>query len=209
MPGQINRGTELGEILYNLASNTSLKNYVEIGTWNGQGSTKCFLDGLTARDDDWLFASYEADEKFYQQAIAYHSEILCEKAKIIHGTVIDIDDVMTRKELSDVNELTDEHSKWLEADLNNYNGCSNKLNEIEHMKHIDVLLLDGGEFSTLAEFKALQNRVTFLVLDDTKLMKNKKVIELVESMWNWILITKSDQRNGFAVYGCSTNKPIS
>ena len=41
MAGQINRGTELGEMIYNLAQDTQYKNYVEIGTWNGEGSTQC------------------------------------------------------------------------------------------------------------------------------------------------------------------------
>ncbi len=46
MPGQINNNTEFGQILYDLSCNKEYTSYVEIGTWDGQGSTKCIMDGL-------------------------------------------------------------------------------------------------------------------------------------------------------------------
>lgn len=40
MSGQINRGSQLGELIFNLVKNKDYKKFLEIGTWNGQGSTK-------------------------------------------------------------------------------------------------------------------------------------------------------------------------
>ena len=42
MAGQINRGDFFGDQIFNLSSVKQFENFVEVGTWNGQGSTKCF-----------------------------------------------------------------------------------------------------------------------------------------------------------------------
>jgi hypothetical protein len=66
---------------------------------------------------------------------------------------------------------------------------------------IDLLLLDGGEFSTYSEFKALEDRlIGWVLLDDTNTRKCKKLfLELSESD-SYNLIYSSDERNGVAVF---------
>ena len=44
--GQINRGSLLGEHIFNLAKDPKIKNIIEIGTWNGLGTTKCIYDAI-------------------------------------------------------------------------------------------------------------------------------------------------------------------
>ncbi len=46
MAGQINMDSEFGKIIFEYARNTEYKSYLEIGTWNGEGSTNCFIQGL-------------------------------------------------------------------------------------------------------------------------------------------------------------------
>ena len=44
--GQINENTEVGKLLINITKTEKLNTILDIGTWNGLGSTKCFLLGL-------------------------------------------------------------------------------------------------------------------------------------------------------------------
>ena len=199
MSGQINRGSELGEIIFNIARKEDCKSIVEIGTWNGQGSTKCFLDGLLTREDDWRFFSFEASEQFHAQAVDFHSDLDI-RARLIYGTIIDSQDVFNKNQIELLGELTTEHESWLMADLKNYEKCENKISLLEEIDVIDILLLDGGEFSTLAEFKTLGHRVNTLILDDTRCFKNKIVMEILTDNPLWDLSFDSDSRNGFAIF---------
>ena len=68
-------------------------------------------------------------------------------------------------------------------------------------REIHLLLLDGGEFSTFAEFQELVPRVTgWIALDDTKVRKCRKIVESLDSGEDFRLIFNSDERNGVAIY---------
>ena len=167
MSGQINRGSQLGELIFNLVKNKDYKNFLEIGTWNGQGSTKCFIDALLEREDDYSFISIEADINFYNEAKNFHKDNLSSKIQIIHGNIIDVLDLMEPN--------SEEEKKWLNNDLNNYKNCRNVWEYI-HRK-FDVVLLDGGEFSTYQEFLKLKELTKVFVLDDTKMTKTRQVLK--------------------------------
>lgn len=191
MSGQINRGSVFGEIIYEYASNVKYKKFLEIGTWNGQGSTKCFIDGLLNRDDDYSFISIEASRNFYEIACYNNSEFLSEKIKIFHGRITEIDELIH-------SDITGYKKQWLDDDIANYNTCPNIFDEIK--QQYDVVLLDGGEFSTFAEFTKLKDLTTILMLDDIKELKNTAVVNSLNSDGEWKIIIESDDRNGFAVY---------
>jgi hypothetical protein len=45
--GQINMDTEFGTTIYNIIKNNDdINNIFEVGTWNGQGTTVCIMNGL-------------------------------------------------------------------------------------------------------------------------------------------------------------------
>ena len=54
MVGQINRGSQLGEVIYDMCNQNDIKNIVEIGTWNGMGSTKCIYESIVNNSHDSL-----------------------------------------------------------------------------------------------------------------------------------------------------------
>lgn len=191
MPGQINLDSEFGKIIYEYACSKEYKSYMEIGTWNGQGSTRCFIDGLLTRDDDYSFISLEACPDFYSEATSFNRDVLSDKIQILHGRIVDDDDLTMR-------DLTPVEETWLAGDRNNYRTCRNIWDSIPH--NHDVVLLDGGEFSTLAEFNKLKNGVSVLLLDDTKCLKNRVVLQELNLYNHWELLMSSEDRNGFAVY---------
>jgi hypothetical protein len=48
-------------LLRNLASNEKYNTFLEIGTWNGLGSTKCFIEGFKFRNTPFIFYSLECN----------------------------------------------------------------------------------------------------------------------------------------------------
>ena len=47
--GQIKAGSRMGILISEYASNSKYKRYLEIGTWNGRGSTFCFYNGFCTK----------------------------------------------------------------------------------------------------------------------------------------------------------------
>ena len=65
---------------------------------------------------------------------------------------------------------------------------------------IDLLVLDGGEYTTYPEFVALRDRTRIFALDDTAILKCSRVRkELLES---GVTVYKEDlkDRNGWGIY---------
>mgnify|MGYP003125353340 CR=1 FL=1 len=203
MSGQINRGSKLGELIFNFASNTDYKVYVEIGTWNGQGSTLCFRQGLETRDDDWSFFSFESDENFYRQAESFHGKIDA-KFNLIYGRIIEPEDMMSLdspvvKEHYENHVHESIHTRFFNHDYGAYGKCTNKLHLLEDLE-IDVLLLDGGEFSTYAEFEILKDRAKIIILDDTTELKTKHVHAALISDSDWDCLLESSERHGYSMH---------
>lgn len=191
MSGQINRGSRFGEIIYSYASNPEYKNFLEIGTWNGQGSTRCFIDALLNRTDNYVFVSIEASENFYQQAYEFNKNVLSDKIKILHGRIVEENELIHRN-------ISDHRKGWLEEDINNYNECKNIWDEINN--YYDVVLLDGGEFSTFSEFKKLKDKTKVFLLDDIREIKNTDVVAYLSSSSEWEEVMSANERNGFSVF---------
>ena len=202
MSGQINRGSKLGELIFNLASSDDHKVYVEIGTWNGQGSTLCFRQGLETKNDDWVFFSFESDKHFYDQAVAYHGAV-DGRFNLVYGRIIEPEEMMPLGSPIVQKEHTGSHynlyPRFFNHDYGAYAECENKLGLLEDL-NIDVLLLDGGEFSTYAEFNLLKHRTKIIILDDTNELKTKHIhSELLEDD-NWECVLESDNRNGYSIH---------
>jgi hypothetical protein len=201
MIGQINRGSQLGDIIYDMCKQDDIKTIVEIGTWNGMGTTKCIYDSIIENDKmDYLVYSLESNTFFYNQAICNLPKI--ENFNIILGRIIEIEDLINIDECDDKFFIPISHKEivrgWLVDDLQNYKNIENVLNQMPDK--IDLLILDGGEFSSLSEFKKLKDRTTYFVLDDTLLIKNNEVADIMRNDSSYqILYDNISDRNGFLI----------
>lgn len=207
MTGQINRGTPTGEFIYNLSLKQDIESIVEIGTWNGMGSTKCIADALLQRFDDSKLISLETNKKMYDLANNYWTQALLssnsfmkEKICLIHGRIIDKEELIPLEQLREYQNYIPEWEKWFKEDIINMELCENVLDKIP--LNIDLLLLDGGEFSTLSEFNKLKDRSTYILCDDTRTAKCNKVVEELTKDSNFEIIfdNQTDNRNGFTAF---------
>lgn len=205
MQGQINRGSKLGEIIFNLCKQTDVKTIVDIGTWNGMGTTKCIRDAVLERDSEWLVYSIESSPSQYQQAVNNLPKL--ENFNLLLGRIID------NEELVNIDQCDEKffngslglgafgrgvQKSWLAEDVNNYNTVPNVLALLP--EKIDLLILDGGEYSSLAEFHKLKDRTTYFVLDDTVPIKNNEVSQIMRESADYeVLYDEPNDRNGFLV----------
>jgi len=205
MAGQINRGTFFGDQVYSLSLNKNFKNYVEVGTWNGEGSTKCFMDALLQRHDESVLYSLEANIEFYEQARRYWDPYMfivrspTPKLHLLYGRIIEAEELVSAEEVQ--NHTRFHQHPWLEwrtRNIKEYGECENVHDELP--SEIDVLLLDGGQFSTRSEFNKLKDRTKIVLLDDTLSFKTEKAREDIladPESWTVIFDNVSDRHGVF------------
>ncbi len=207
MAGQINRGSKAGEAIYALSKDEDNIVFVETGTWNGQGSTKCFMDALFERNDNSILYSIESHRIFYDKAKKYWDPITFsykqEKLRLLLGRLVEPSEIMSLEEIeaSDVTPMHPDWKTWHATDIKYYNDpeCLNLCDDLP--EKIDVLLLDGGEFSSYAEFARLKDRTKIILLDDSNVLKNNKVKKELLSSEDWsLLLDYSHERNGFVAF---------
>jgi len=194
MSGQINR------------QNTDNQVFVEIGSWNGQGSTKCVMDALIDRFDDCILYSLEANKSFYESAVDYwdkrlrsYNTVTQGRLKLIHGRIIDVDEMLPIEELMKSDQSEELWPRFYENDLKSFETCEN----VFHMlpEQIDVLILDGGEFTTELEYRKLKDRSRIIICDDSSKYKGEKIrAELLEDSAFKVIIDEPTQRNGFCAF---------
>lgn len=199
--GQVKNNTFLANIITKLCNEKNNKTFLEIGTWNGYGSTKIFVDSLSNRTDT-LFYSLECNK---------------EKSDFARNLYKDKDNVFILNETIN-NELPDDISQifpelltnkqynyWNEVDVNNMKNSKLFLERTDLPQIFDVIFLDGGEFTTYYEFQVLNSKCNYLLLDDTNTNKCSKIVEeIYRDVNKWqILVHNKNTRNGILL--CKTN----
>jgi hypothetical protein len=195
MRGQINDGEFFNDIC-KYASNTNYKTFLEIGTWNGLGSTRAFVNGFNTRTDDYIFYSLECNTDKSRDAFNLYKGN--SKLNILNEVIW--------------NELPDNfysifpqcltnntYKYWNEIDITNMKKCNLFLDRTDLPVIFDVVLLDGGEFTTYHEFQALKNKCKILMLDDINTDKCKLIVNELNSESSWNIIKRSNSRNGYLI----------
>jgi hypothetical protein len=189
--GQINETTKRWELLQEIIQNNNFKSIVEIGTWKGMGST---LAVLKSKQDNTKFISLESNIDFFSIA-EKNLDSFKNEFELLFGRIVEIDEV-----LSHISEfsLSSEQNQWLSEDIQNFKNCPNVLDKLP--EKIDLLILDGGEFSTYIEWNKLKDRVSFIVLDDIYVLKCNKIYNELLRDDSYVLIDKTDEGNGFCIF---------
>lgn len=188
MIGQINLDSEAGKMINKISEQEDVSSIVEIGAWNGLGSTRCVLAGLTKKSE-CNFISLESNLDMFNVAKKHNEE---NNVNLIYGRIVDVEDL-------DIKDLHGPEQKWFNNDFADYKLTPNVIDQIPN--EIDFLILDGGEFSTKAEFNLLKDRSRYIFLDDTQTRKNKEVREelLSDSGFECVVDAPAD-RNGWALF---------
>ena len=197
--GQILEGSTFGNWLETIITIYRPQTIVEIGTWKGLGSTKRIIDSIGKSDQGAEFYSLEANKGFHDIACANLSAV-ADKVHLLYGRIVEVDAI---NEFVQRNEISPVQSIWLQNDLIDFAKCENVLPRLP--ERIDFLLLDGGEFSTYAEWCKLKDRTKIVALDDTKELKNLEIRQQLLDDPRYELIVDSQERNGFAIFKLTDN----
>lgn len=194
--GQIANDTFSKEIT-EYASNPKYKTFLEIGTWNGLGSTRAFSNGFKGRNDDYIFYSLECNKEKCEEAVKLYTD---------NNKIHILNEVIWNEEPSDFYKIFPQcltnsmYKHWNEIDLVNMKRCKLFLNRPALPGVFDILLLDGGEFTTYYEFQILKNRCKVLLLDDINVDKCKLIVEEIKLDKSWKIIKEETAtRNGYLI----------
>lgn len=188
--GQIKYNQEIGQFIIDLFKDHTIKNVLEIGTWNGRGSTICFYLGMLLNNrTDVMIESLEINLDKFNEACNFWNPF--PRIKIRFGSIlhnIDVDEIY--KIFPNLNKT------WLEIDLGN-----NKISPFLPMNEsYDVVLLDGGEYTTIFEYRLLKKRTKIFILDDTNVDKCKLIQDELIKDNNWECLLMSNERNGVSAF---------
>ena len=202
--GQINLDSSLGQHIYKLTILPDTKNIIDIGTWNGFGSTLCVIQAIIdTNKQNYQAISIEANYK--QFLLAKSNLALYEKyINILYGRITNIEDLISLNDYDDTffklysRQLQEQ---WYAVDVKQHTEAPNIYNNIiQKISHIDLLILDGGEYCSYGEFLKLEPISKIIVLDDINTIKNHKAaLVLRNSKDHKILYDNPNSRNGYLI----------
>lgn len=197
--GQINMDSDFGMCIYRICIDDSIRNIIEVGSWNGEGSTICVMNAIIDKPGSKLY-SVECDPRMYQMARNFWSKYNThERLVLMNGTL---------------------HNKVADLDMLNqlYNGNIPYYNEhyvpekhmaenspildVENITDVDVIILDGGEYTSEEDFNVLiKKNPKFICLDDVNVYKCKNIRQQLLNDGNWQLFDENlGQRHGWSVF---------
>lgn len=195
--GQINLDQDFGKKIYELAKDITGGVFVDIGTWNGLGSTKCFIEAMKDNSSSKLYSIENNTEKYESAKSQWTSVVEEHKLDVdfINGTLVSnskIDEWIDENNIL----LNENESYWLSIDKTN----SVNLIILDCSK-IDILLIDGSEFTGYLEMMLLKDKSNYILLDDVNSMKNKYSREYLISDNDFELIEEDlSSRNGYSIF---------
>ena len=196
MAGQVNPDSAFGNSIIEIASESDYTSFLDVGTWNGQGTTQCLYDAVGKRNGVHIY-SVESNAAMYKEAVAFWTP--CPPSlHLLYGT-------LSKGALTEAEIRAHPQFDTIEIHFNlHYKQDCKDLEAapiVELPARIDMVILDGGEFCGAADFRraALLNPKV-IALDDIRVMKNKENYEglLVNSEWE--LVARGKDRNGWAIF---------
>lgn len=209
MAGQIHTGWHLGNTLEMLAKQSHVRDVLEVGTYNGEGSTYLLARALQASGG--TLRSIEAREDHFGMAREFYRDKQL-PVELLHGLSLGRDAhepfehywPMIRRTVHEA-EYPGDYRKWYEEELDLARRAQNERileRLLDDLGGFDMVLLDGGEFLSDAEFELLEPHIRhYIVMDDTNpecCIKNGRSRERVLASPDWeVLVDAIDERNGW------------
>lgn len=191
--GQVKLTQELGMWISRYSADPRFTRYLEIGTWNGQGSTCCFYDGFAKRSSPYTLQSYEISAERVEQARAVWKDV--PNIQILHGRMLRDNECPVFERVKEV--FPKLSLAWHSEDIRNFWSCP-----YVAMESPEVVLLDGAEYLTYFEFEAMKSEesIRVFLLDDVNTDKCPHIFAYLEAHPEWQCVAQGMDRNGWAVF---------
>jgi hypothetical protein len=203
LPGQ-HANTGLGKAIFNLASQADgPKKWLEVGTWNGNGTTLCALNGFMKRElkDNISFLTYECDPFMYRIAkenLENHP-LFTNNLSIVCGRLPGEFHFPTENEIPDNDKYRGSH---YHLQYEREKALFNTAEEIAPFFSPEVIILDGGLYSGLFDWYSIdKSSLQYILLDDVTTAKNQKVYQEILSNPEWVVESENkNELNGWAFF---------
>lgn len=199
--GQITPNTGAGQLIIQTLQTNPVATVVDIGTWNGMGSTACCLIGLQGRADVQLL-SFEVNREKHQIALVNCAPLMAgvPGAELIWGSLIRTEEL----EVESITELFPDLARpecieWHAVDMANTRQAPYVLDRLP--PSLDFVIFDGGEFTTYFEFQRIRERCRmFIALDDVHSAKCARIRAELQADPRWTETVYLGERNGFSLF---------
>ena len=182
--GQVKPESITGKKISEISQRKEYTVFLEVGTLYGLGSTKCFLNSLLERDDDSKLISIESKKEFYDYAKNYWEDAINKgKLDLRHGSLISFDD------LPEDYRTDSGHTKH----TYDYNQDIKNSSTISIDEKIDVLMLDGGHFSTQLEWELFKDEIKIGIIDDVSASKTRMIYKEILDDSQWVVEKMPDR----------------
>jgi hypothetical protein len=196
---QIGRSQPFGNLIYDFIVKPDILNIVDVGMGGGLGTTKIIYDAIIeSKKRNYNVSAIEIYTPWYEIAKSRLPKL--ENFNLLNGYITRR--MMRPHELPDkffTGYTRKEAIRWYDfftKEMGTVDNISDKLTE-----KIDLIILDGGTFSSYYEFQLLKDRCKYFVLDDTNDIKNVFVLEEMISQPEKYSVIEQDHldRNGWAI----------
>jgi len=222
IPAEITAG-KFYALIGQIASQSDVETILEIGSSSGEGSTRALVEALrskpqsikqvhcleVSKERHEKLASYlKVDSRFYphrMSSVKASDFPPFEEIELFHSkghtkiSRIHIDTVKSWYK-KDLQYLYDNPKLTPQSDRGNLITGIDWIKNIYRIPIFDFVIIDGGEFTGMAEYEYLQNS-KYIALDDTNSFKNWQVREYLLQHKSYILVDEDIQeRNGWAIF---------
>ena len=199
--------------IYRLAQDRSVSTILEIGSSSGDGSTEAFVLGIQKNQNNpTLFCMEISKPRFnaLKQRYLHVPNVRCYNVSSIPlESFPQEQDVLSfmQTTATNLNMYGSERViGWLRQDIEYVTGANVPTNGIALIKaensinHFDMVLIDGSEFTGIAEFKLIYG-ARYILLDDINAFKNYANYHQLLNDPEYELIEENKTlRNGYAVF---------
>jgi len=197
MQGQVHPDTSFGKYLTTLGRNTLYNTFLDIGTWNGLGTTLCLVNALNNRPNAKIY-SIEANKSLHEIALKNWPSTP-NNLELIWGTlshkILSEEEIKANPLFPNIQEHFNIHYKQDVHD--SVNAPIATLPSV-----IDVVIMDGGEFCGEADLAAVELLNPLIIcMCDTNVIKNSANLKkLLDDKRYVCLQNNTDSKNGWAVF---------
>jgi hypothetical protein len=205
-----------GKAIISVIKEHNFRHNLEIGSWDGLGSTQCLIKGMRLLQKPKSLYCLESVDDRYKLLV---NNVKCHAfVKPVNMGSIALSDWLVRDFDADIwnspyNKIKrsfpkDEVYSWYQHNVNTV--TNEKKGFLRECKdNFDAVLIDGGVFTGYSEFVLLKDRTKCFFLDDVhKSFKCNQIYHELISDKNWVLLHDfPDVRNGACIF-IKVNLPI-
>lgn len=203
----------LYQIIYLLSRDEPIKTILEIGSSSGDGSTEAFVLGATQNSNHPTLFCMELSKPRFIALQNRYKNVPC--VKCYNVSSVPLTDFPTENDIivflnkypTNLNGYGyQEVLRWLRQDIEYVANAQVPQNGIEIIKkendieYFDMVLIDGSEFTGMAEFKLIYG-ARIIALDDINAFKNyMNYVSLLNDPQYELIHENHHLRNGYAVF---------